>query len=366
MSKFISINELFDAYYSCKKHKRNKNSALQYELNFISNNLKLLEELNNNTYSPSESIAFCITNPKLREVFAANFRDRIVHHLLVNKINPYLDNYLTENTYACIKNRGTLYGIKKVKELADNNKNGWYLKCDIQGFFMSINKDILFQKVSKIILENIKYKTNEWINLAKIIIYHRPEQNCEIHGNKELFKLLPNNKTLFKSNGKGLPIGNLTSQIFANIYMMDFDKWMINKTNGQYGRYVDDFILFSNNKKYLLSIIKEIKNYLKNNLDLTLHPNKIVIQPVIRGITFIGYFIKNNCLHSGKRIKHNSIKLVDDYNLENVERFVRRINSYYGLLRQGCTYNFRKKLWKDIISKEDRLKNINMIKISIK
>ena len=237
MCEYITIEEIYEAYYDCRYRKRNKNSALKYELNYEVENHKLWKELNAQTYEIGYSLDFCVTRPKLREVFAADFRDRIVHHLIMLKFLPLIEEEMIDDSYNCRKGKGSMYAVGRVKGFIEEVSEGyeeetWVLKCDIQGFFMSINKDILWRELEGLIRREYTGGDIEWwLWLIKKVIMHRPERKCYKRGNLRLWEYLPRTKSLFTSNGKGLPIGNLTSQIFGNFYMTVFDKWVLSRLN---------------------------------------------------------------------------------------------------------------------------------------
>ena len=113
---YITLNQIDEAYRDCLKHKRNKKSAVEYSFNYLVNNYNLWRDLNNGTYEISPSICFCVTRPKLREIFAADFRDRIVHHLIILKFGHIFENFMIENSYSCRKNKGTLYAAKDIQK----------------------------------------------------------------------------------------------------------------------------------------------------------------------------------------------------------------------------------------------------------
>ena len=148
----IELQELFEAYYSCRKNKRNTTNALSFEIDYESKLIQLCNEINNGNYQIGKSIAFIVNKPVKREIFAADFRDRIVHHLLINKLNPLFEQEFINDSYGCRVNKGTHFGIKRVdqfiRKCSQNYiKDCYVLKLDIQGFFMHINKDILWEKL---------------------------------------------------------------------------------------------------------------------------------------------------------------------------------------------------------------------------
>lgn len=363
-TEHITLEEVYDAYYSCRRKKRRKRSALEYELNYEVENYRLWEELNLMTYKPGTSIAFCVSKPKLREIFAASFRDRIVHHLIVNKFNQLFESIMISDSYACRKNKGTMYGIKRVSSMMkdvtnDFKSEAWIVKCDINSFFTSIDVNLLHKFVIDIIKKHIHNDTNWWIWLVSLVILHRPQSNCIKCGDLRLWDDLPAKKSLFHNWNTGLAIGNLTSQIFANIYMTVFDKWVSSQYDGKlmYGRYVDDFVIMHKDKKLLLNLLNRIRIKLNDNLGLTLHSNKIYIQKVKRGVNFTGCFLKYDCIYSGKRMKYNSSKVVkrwnnkDKHTEEERKLFMIRMNSYFGLLKHYFSYRFKQKLWNNVKDK---------------
>ena len=278
--------ELFQTYFECRKNKRNTINALLFEKHFERNLFLLEQELISGTYRPGRSIAFIVNKPVKREIFAADFRDRIVHHWIINKLNPLMESIFIKDSYSCRVGKGTHYGIKRIYEFirscSVNYKNDCYiLKLDIEGFFMHINRNILFNRLHNLILKHY-FGVNKLllINLCKIIIFNKSIENCIIKGKKSDWNNLPKNKSLFNSpRGRGLPIGNFTSQVFANFYLNPFDHFIKTTLNIRYyGRYVDDFIIIHKNKDYVKSLVPIIRKYLKNELNLTLHPKKIYLQ----------------------------------------------------------------------------------------
>lgn len=295
--EYVSFDQIYHSYKDCRRHKRNKYSAVQFEMDLHESLVKLWEDLNNGTYEIGKSIAFVVTKPKYREVFAADFRDRIVHHLLIRRLEPLFEKYFDGSAYACRKGKGTLYGVRdiesKIREVTENyTKEAWILKIDIRSFFMSINKEVLSRNLEKFMREKCSdWKDLEWwIKLAKQIIDNRPEQNCEKHGDLTLWNYLPKNKSLFYSNGRGLPIGNLSSQFFANFYLTLFDRFL-HSLGLTFGRYADDTIIVGRDKKQLLGAIPKIREFLKNSLSLDLHPDKVYFQPANHGVIAFGTVI---------------------------------------------------------------------------
>lgn len=360
----IPLEEVFNAYYECRRHKRRTVNALAFELDFEHELIRLWKEINTNKYKIGRSIAFIIKHPVQREVFAANFRDRIVHHLVISKINHLFEEEFSPYSYSCREGKGVLYGVKNTKlqmqECSENyTKDCYILKLDIRSFFMSINKSILYQRLHIFISE--KYHKPDkpiLLRLIKQIVFYAPENNCIIKGKWADWNGLPCYKSLFWSEGNcGLPIGNLTSQIFANFYLTSLDKYVTETLSiKHYGRYVDDFILMHQDKQTLLDAHKKIKNFLLSDLKLHLHPQKVYLQHYSKGVKFIGGVIKPHCIYIGKRSKNNLYNKIYTLlpkmakSIQNtlglLQHFTSSINSYIGFMRHYNTYNLRCKITK--------------------
>ena len=364
--EYVTIDEVFDAYYDCRKHKRSKRSAVEYELNYELNNYDLWVELNSMTYRPTTSIAFCVTKPRLREVFAADFRDRVVHHLFIKRIHDAVERRLTDRAFACRIGKGTLFGARKVAEMMGREEE-WYVKCDIEGFFMSIDKEVLMGLVEEVVRESVKENVDWWLWLARVIVMHRPERDCEIHGNPKLWDDLPDNKTLFKTDG--MPIGNLPSQVLANLYLAEFDRWVIERVGEKnYARYVDDWMAKCESKGELVRLLRDARRWLWEKRRLSLHKRKVCIQKTRRGVGFTGYFIKNGVIHAGKRMRGRAVGLCEKWSERAVHSDEERVklrdsyNSYCGLLKHTASWRVRRKMWRRL-GEYEGLVCVNMEKI---
>lgn len=355
--------ELFEAYYDARKHKRNKKTALKFETNYESHIIKLHQEIINKTYIPQNSIAFINTKPVIREVFAARFQDRIIHHFIFNHINHIFEKTFIHDSYSCRKNKGTLFGIKQaetyIRQCSQNyTKDTYILKLDIKGYFYSMNKNILYSKIEKTLKPNkssldIDYDLLDFI-IKQTIFTDHTKNAIKIKDDKN-WKILPNDKSLYHAKlNCGLPIGNLTSQLFSNIYMNDFDHFVKNELNIKYyGRYVDDFFLIHNDKEYLLSTINIIKKKLETQFNLKVHPKKIYFQPYKRGMQFLGGYIKPNVRYISKRTKGNFNNLIsktnkdlnnpNNINTDFLFKLRAKFNSYLGLMSHFKSYKLRAK-----------------------
>ena len=255
---------LFDLYYAfqcAKKHKSTKEYVKTFESDLHNNLLKLRDEIYERTYKPQPSVCFIITEPKRREIFAANFMDRIVHHLYYNYTYDLFDKTFIEDSYSCRKGKGTHYGIHRLEkhireESQDYSKTTYVLKMDIKGYFIHINRLVLLSIVNNTLdkmmhrkIAGVKYCDYLDFNLLKYlskeIILLNPIENCIIRSRKSEWNTLDKSKSLFYSDEFcGLPIGNLTSQLFSNVYLNALDQFMKRVLHCKhYGRYVDDIII---------------------------------------------------------------------------------------------------------------------------
>lgn len=360
--KKILLEDVFTAYFDCRRNKRRSKSALAFEVNYEQNCVELWEEINNHTYTPGRSISFVITKPVQREIFAANFRDRVVHHLIINRIEPLLEAEFIDETTNCRKGKGTHYGIRTLENAIQAcseryTKECWILKLDIKSFFMSINKQMLLQRIKDFLID--KYQGQDkstLLYLVKEVVLNAPEENCIRRSPMSAWKGLPRDKSLFTTRlGYGIPIGNLTSQVLANFFLNEFDHWM--KSNFQfYGRYVDDFYIVSSSKDQLRSYIPLIKNKLLDQ-ELQLHPCKIYIQNCTKGVKYIGSVIKPNRTYIANRTRNNYFDTIQKFNLnvrnphyveDNAEHFACSINSYLGMMKHYATYAIRRKSLKRV------------------
>lgn len=361
MTAQIELAEVFQAYSDCRKGKRNTMNALAFEVDYENNLLRLHEEINNGTYQPGRSTAFIVTRPVIREIFAADFRDRVVHHLVINKLNPLFEREFIYDSYACRLGRGTSFGIKRldsfIRRCSQNYSQDCYiLKLDIAGFFMHINQDILIAKLTRFIQQ--KYMAADCgllLDLCKKIIYNNATKNCVIKSKRRAWNNLPTNKSLFHSTYHcGLPIGNLTSQIFANFYMNNLDHFIKSNSGVRfYGRYVDDCVLVHQDKAYLKLLVAKIRAFLSVHLKLTLHPRKIYLQHYTKGVKFLGAVLKLGRIYIANRTKGNFYQAIVKQNIIVKQRkplaaelaaFLCSMNSYLGLMQQYNSYRLRQQI----------------------
>ncbi len=384
MDKELLLKYLHICYLEARRHKRHTHSQMVFESNLIENLVQLRDDIYEWKYKISPSIYFIQMNPIQREVFAGNFRDRIIHHLIYDIISPYWEKQFIYDSYSCRKGKWTSKWIERISRFmrsCSNNykENWWILKMDIQGYFMSINRDILRQKNYDTIKnwENLSFiwsSTNNKIprylvawkfpdflkNVIYDIIYNDPTQNGIFKWKQSDYDWLPKTKSLFyTSENCGLPIWNLTSQLFSNIYLNDFDHYIKDKLKIRYyWRYVDDFVVIHKDKEYLKSIIPLLKNYLQSHLKLTLHPKKIYLQPISHWVQFLWAFIKPYRCYRSKRTISNFYRCMKECNYMPSEEC---LNSYLWLFMNYKQYKLVHKIIKNV--KFDNMERVsNLIK----
>lgn len=346
----FTYEKLYKAYLDCRKNKRKTINALKFEYDLEENLRKLLWELKSGQYRHGRSICFIVTEPKPREIFAADFRDRVVHHLFVRELLPFAEKRFIDCSFACRKGKGTHKAVQKIESFiksAQNKKRElFYMQLDIKTFFPSIDQKILFD-----ITENLIQKNSEdcqWREdmaaLAKKIIFYDAGRDYFYKGDPKLRLLVPKEKSMiFRPEGKGLPIGNYTSQFFANLYLNEMDQFIKRKLRCRYyARYVDDFVIIAAKESDFNGIKLEISRFLKKFLQLELNNKKERIRPVRQGIDFLGYFIKEgHTLVRRSVVRRLRKKLFSPY--KDREILLRSIASYFAHFKFANSWRLRSK-----------------------
>ncbi|MFA6897717.1 MAG: reverse transcriptase/maturase family protein [Patescibacteria group bacterium] len=302
--EICSFENLYSAYLKARKGKRYRNEILEFNYNLEENLLQLRTELINQTYRHGGYREFTVCDSKKRLIKAAPFRDRIVHHALCNVIEPIFEKEFIYDSYACRKGKGTHKAIMRLEKFwqsaedsqGQEKKRLYCLQCDVSKYFDSINHEILLAIIEKNIVD------------GKTLCLIREIIDSDWH--KRVFK------NLFEYESAGIPIGNLTSQLFANVYLNELDGFVKHTLREKfYVRYMDDFLILSFDKGGLQNQKREIKEFLADNLALTLHPKKANIFPVNKGICFLGYRI----FRQYRLLRKSTVK-----------RFVKRTKRYQG------------------------------------
>ena len=317
----ISVDNLLLAWSEFVLGKKKRKDVQEFSLSLMDNILQLHQDLATRSYTHGGYYAFNISDPKPRNIHKASVRDRLVHHAIYRILYPFFDKTFIVDSFSCRNNKGTHKAINRFRSMAyqvskNNTKTVWVLKCDIKKFFANIDHQILMN----ILHEYIPDKDIIWL-LEKIV-------------------------ESFSTAGKigiGLPLGNLTSQLFVNIYMNEFDQFVKHKLKAKYYiRYADDFVFLSDNKCWLEEKLPQVKQFLKYEPKLTLHPEKIFIKTLSSGIDFLGWvhFFNHRVLRTATK-KRMFKNITQDPNMAT-------INSYLGLIKHGNTCKIKAKIYETL------------------
>ena len=353
------FREIYKAYIQARKNKRKTADEFKFEINYIDNLNGLVESILSRDYQPSRSMAFVTFKPVTREIFAAPFRDRVVHHFLFNRNGGWWDRRFIYDSYSCRKGKGTLMAVerlvKKERQISQNyKKKTWVYKFDIQAFFMSLPRRELYSRV----LWGLKrqYPKGGFEFEVCRFLWHRiimddPTVGARKRGHAENWspKILPPSKSLFNQPpGQGIVIGNLTSQLLSNIYLDKLDKFVTQKLGHKYyGRYVDDFYIFvlEKDRWKMDEDIREIETFLLG-MGLKLHPKKRYIQPIEKGVQFIGAQIYPRRVLPSKRVIGNFRSAAQRYMMGMVEDD--SIISYLGLMEHRDSHKVISEIFSEV------------------
>ena len=356
----ISIENLFLAWQEFIKNKKNKKDVQEFSLKLSQKIFKLHEDLKNKTYKHSSYEAFKINDPKPRDIHKASVKDRLCHHAIYRILYPYFDKKFIYDSYSCRIGKGTHKAIYRfesfINKVSKNNtKTCWVLKCDIRKFFANIDHEILKNILTKHIqdidtlnlLENIidSFSSNPigkayGVNNSPLIAIVKTGECAKFDFKHFKQKQKLTNSAIAENvnNEKGLPLGNLTSQLLVNIYMNEFDQYVKRGLKVKYYiRYADDFVILSQDKKYLEIIQTEVANFLKENLQLELHSDKVFIKTIYSGVDFLGW------VHfPTHRVLRNTTKKRMLRNLKNNENTKA---SYLGMLSHGNSFKLQNSIY---------------------
>lgn len=365
----ISLTSVLEAYEDCIRHKRSSNSYTEFVMSHETALIDLWKSIRAGCYQPSTSITFVVHYPIPREVFAAAFIDRVVHHWIAQRITPILEMFFHSCgnvTMNCRPGYGTLRAIKTVenniRRFSENyTRDCWIFKGDISNFFMSLDKVLMMEMVAHLINEHYHGDDKRTLlYLLGVTISHCPQDNCERHTPIESWGLVPKRKSLFGSDrSKGMPIGNLPSQLLANLYIAVFANWLVNvKEIDTLVIYADDFTFLMRDKAEICKLIPEIRRFLDEQLLVKLHPDKIYIQHYKHGTKFVGAVIKPGRNYVSSRtigrfwekcVEYNKANRTHEEKLASLERYVATINSYLGIMSQHRSYKQRRRICEALI-----------------
>lgn len=317
--EIADLKNLLRAYNAARIGKRGRRVIARFDFQADINLLALKEQLLSGKYAPGRHRAFYVYDPKYRLISAPPFVDRIVHHALVRIIEPIFDKSFICDSYACRKNKGTHKAVKRLQMFLRKTKTNYALKCDISQYFAHIDHKILLELIKK------KIADRRTLTLLRQIINSYPE---------------------------GIPIGNLTSQLFANIYLDPLDRYIKQDLQRKYYlRYVDDFLILGESKDDLKKVLGQLTIFLQEHLKLELHPRKVRLFPTRQGVDFVGYVAfsdhirvrSKNVRRFRKRLKKLTVqrkrgKITREY-------FESSINSWIGHASHADSFRLRQKLF---------------------
>lgn len=365
--KIYNFKNLLSAYQAARKCKRYKRNIVDYGFFLESNLLKLRQELITENYSPSSYVCFTVFDPKIRKVAAPAFRDRVLQHSLVSQIEPLFDSKFIYDSFACRKNKGTHFGLQRIKKFlqAARSIHGkdteiYCLRMDIQKYFASMSWDVLLSIINKTVPCD---RTKRLIE--KIMTRHKcfDINSHPITAPEDVVK--PDLR-------QGVPIGNLTSQLFANIYLNELDHFVKETLHIRwYARYMDDFLVIHPDKDYLKQTKEDIRIFLERQLGLRLHPKKVIIQNVKTGVPFVGYLIfYDHVLVRGKTLlrMRQKLKLKRMKAVKNGEehKLEATYSSIRGHLKHANAYGLAKNLFENPITVEKISAKPKVIKVKTK
>ena len=325
--------DLYAAFICAKRHKAKKPYVLHFERNLKENIESLCDDLWTRRYKPEPSTCFVIQRPKKREVFAAQFRDRIVHHLYYNYTHELFERTFIQDTYSCIPGRGTHYGIERMTQHIRQESHNWQRPCYALKIGGMKWRDVID-------MDFILWLTHE-------IVLLDPTDGCRRVGNISEWDDVDASKLMANAPADcGMPIGNLTSQLFSNVYMNPFDQMVKRLLHFlHYGRYVDDSATVCSDRQRLTDAIPLMRDFLKEELSLDMHMGKTQIIDVRYGVEFLGAFIKPYrtyiCNRSLSRIRQEA---ADVMHMGRGQAF-RTVNSLLGVMSHYSSYNLRQEIF---------------------
>jgi len=317
--KIINLENIFSAWKNFQSGKADKIAVQGFRHNLENNLFRLAEDLKNRRYRHGGYEKFIITDPKIRIINKAEARDRIVHTLVARELEEIYQPIFIVNSYACQQGRGIHKALKDLiimsrRQSENNTKNFWFIKCDVRKFFDNIGHEELL-----LILQN-KIADNDFLRLLAEII-----------------------KSYSQAPGRGLPLGNYTSQWLANIYLNELDYFIKQELKiKHYLCYADDFVIMAESRESLMANLAPIQEFLWQKLGLKTHEDKIIVKKYSAGIDFVGYRVLPHYVVVRKRFAKRMLKNLDKTHLawqageQSYRQYYETINSYLGWLEHSA------------------------------
>jgi len=354
----IPFSSIVAAFEDCCRQKMSATDCQRFFCQYQQELVRLWQDLRTGCYAPGTSKCFVVKWPVFREVFAADFADRIIHHWWALRVNPlYEERFQAQGNVSknCRKGEGTLSAVKAAQAMVNEHPDWWVGKFDFEGFFMSMDQELLLEMTDLFIRDHYQGDDLECLlYINRIVITHSPQNNCIRRSPIELWDKIPPRKTLFgQPPGKGCAIGNLPSQLNANFLGSVFDHWITKvKKVDCYVRFVDDFIILMPTRDEIVQLVPQLRDFLTEQLLIKLHPKKIYIQPVKHGFLFVGAYIHVGRSYISNRTRGKMVDCIRKYNRlaeeglaeQYAEKFVASLNSYLGMMVHHNSYKIRKKV----------------------
>lgn len=362
--------DLYQAYYDARANKRGTLAQLNFEV-FLEHNLEeLYLLLANRTYRVLPPYCFITFDPVQREVYASQFRDRVVQHMLFNYLAPFYEPLLIYDTYSCRKGKGTLFGIERyqhhLRSVTDNfTREAWVLYIDLSGYFMSIDRQLVKDTIINRVIARYDRRSPDGRRWGEILdpdfIYfllscqldRNPSEGCMRVGNPRDWEGLPKRKCMkYSPEGHGIVIGDLDSQLFSNVLLDIYDQWVKRCLKiRHYGHYVDDIYHMHESKEFLLDNLPIMEEYLEENLHVKVNRGKFRLLPASAANQYLGAYIRPYYTVPRKRTINKFWKVMGEIEIQALSQDITReellqmrarVNSYLGLLSHYKSFNIRR------------------------
>ena len=335
----VTTDDTYAAYLACRKGKRSAVSCIEFETDLVANLARLTRQINDRTWQPQSHMCFVVLNPKPREIWASPFADRVVHHVAYQALRHRFEPQWIASTFACIPKRGTGAACKWAEDAARKITAGWtrpawVLQADIANCFPSIDRHMM----ADMLLER---SPEPWLrHLISEVVNVDVTDGAHFPGDPTLLDMIPPHKSLWHAPpGKGLPIGNLTSQFGANVYLDRIDQAAVRgRWARHYGRYVDDMLMLDESRDRLQVALHHLTEAL-NGLGLQLHPDKTHLKPVAAGFDFAGRFVLPHRSYLRRATVRRAANAINQ--LDNNDHPAETVTSYLALARQVNGYTLR-------------------------
>ena len=354
----ITFDSIVEAFYDCIATKKSNKDCIVFMAQYQEQLFQLWEDVCYARYQPSTISVFMKTWPVLREIGAAEFIDRVMQHWWFLRVNPIIEqryHSMGDVSKNCRKKQGQKAAVDDARRIAEQHPDWWVGKFDLKGCFMNVDKQLAWEMMDIFIRDNYTGSDIECLlYINSVLICHNAQLNYRIKGKTSNWEKIPSDKSLIAQPvGKACPVGDLVSQMLVNFMLSAFDYYVV-KVCGykEFIRFSDDFIIFRPTKEELVTFVPKMQDYLVEQLHQSLHPKKVYIQPIRKGINWIGTVVYPNRIYISNRTRGRMYDAIRRYNaiaeagkaLDHVENFAQSMNSYLGMMVHYNTYNIRKKV----------------------